>query len=154
MESVVLPTRHSSTIASVSPRIVRTTSECAKNPSINFAARSSASRSSTSSVALNLSAQHSSLTSPSRKKFPANLANFSVEFSLMVTPLDNYYYNLEWAGMAAIYWRHYKAFTTVGEKVNFSEIFYFEFLQIYFRRLQFFYTKKKVILKRLQDSVE
>lgn len=123
MDSVVLPTRHSSTTTSVQspPRMVRTASECSKNPPISLAkmaGRSSASRSSTSSSTLSLSAHYGSLTSPGRKKLANDFKNISVAFSPMITPLDNYYHNLEPAGMAGVYWRHYKAFTTVGEKVK------------------------------------
>lgn len=120
MDSILLAACHSSTTSAAPspPRMLRTASECSKNPSSIstslMAARSSASRSSTSSSTLSLCAAHTPLSSGYKK----NIADFSAVFLPSVTPLDNYYHNLQPAGMAAVYWRHYTAFTTIGEKVT------------------------------------
>lgn len=44
-----------------------------------------------------------------------------------ITPLDNYFHNLNPVGIVSLHWKHFKAFTTIGEKVNF-----FNFVKVYY----------------------
>lgn len=36
-----------------------------------------------------------------------------------ITPLDNHFHNLNLVGIVALHWKHFKAFTTIDEKVSF-----------------------------------